>query len=121
MRRAIVVAAGQHHALAILGIASPPFSRPGTGRRTDGNDGLQGTDGDQDTQDQDTQDQDTHHDTPRAMPTLRNLCEAKAQELVELSNLSSCLAFTQVGKVWSSGQLQALGAKAKLKASRLGS
>ena len=28
MRRAIMVAAGQHHALAILGIASPPFSRP---------------------------------------------------------------------------------------------
>ena len=27
---------------------------------------------------------------------LRSLCESKAQEMVSLSNLSSCLAFTQV-------------------------
>ena len=90
MRRAIMVAAGQHHALAILGIASPPFSRPaakGGGCKTSLDDPDQRTT----EQNGPTTEQDA-----RTVPTLRSLCEAKAQEMVELGNLSSCLAFAQV-------------------------
>ena len=74
MRRAIGVAAGQHHALAILGVASPPFSRPAPSAVCKAH-------------------LDCHQGT---VPSLRSLCEAKAQEMVELANLSSCLAFAQV-------------------------
>ena len=90
MRRAIMVAAGQHHALAILGIASPPFSRPaakGGGCKTSLDDP------DQRTTEQNGR---TPEQDGRTVPTLRSLCEAKAQEMVELGNLSSCLAFAQV-------------------------
>ena len=62
IRRAIAVAAGSHHGLAIVGIAVPP-SLPAA--RCQG------------------------------VPSLRWLCETAAQQMVDLSNVASCLAFTE--------------------------
>ena len=62
IRRAIGVAAGSHHGLAIVGIAVPP-SLPAA--RCQG------------------------------VRSLRWLCETAAQQMVDLSNVVSCLAFTE--------------------------
>jgi len=70
MRRAIAVAAGTNHALAILGMALAPkvLGAAGKARKAGG----------------------------QGVPSLRSLCEVAAQDMVDIANVASCCTFTEV-------------------------
>jgi hypothetical protein len=71
--RAICVGAGTHHGLAILGVAVPPRLKTEVREDAGGDDACRVC----------------------RVPSLRSLCEHKVQELVDVSNVVSCLKFTE--------------------------